>query len=138
MGKLSRLYKGLKNKDQKVEIANDFQLPSTILSSWLIYLTNVRNICAHHSRLWNKKVSADRPVIPTRKIYKFNGDIPTDFNTTVYGIFSITDRLLHAINPSNHFITKILGLMNQYPAISTKAMGFVDDWKTNAAWLKYN
>lgn len=31
---------------------------STNLSSWLVYLTNIRNICAHHSRLWNRSLSA--------------------------------------------------------------------------------
>lgn len=136
LGKLSRLYRGLRNKAQKVEIADDFHLPSTILSSWFIYLTNVRNICAHHSRLWNKKVTADRPLIPKRKKYQFNGEIPIDFNTTVYGIISMTDRLLYAINPTNCFIDKIIGLIDTYPAINTKSMGFTDDWKENPAWAK--
>ena len=104
LGKLSRLYRGLKNKDDKVEIAADFQFPSTILSSWFIYLTNVRNICAHHSRLWNRKVSADRPLIPNRKKYQFKGAVPEDFNTTVYGIISMIDRLLCAINPNKRFL----------------------------------
>jgi len=134
LGKLSRLYRGLKNKDDKVDIAADFQLPSTILSSWFIYLTNVRNICAHHSRLWNRKVSADRPLIPNRKKYQFKGTIPENFNTTVYGIISMIDRLLCAINPNNRFIEKIIELIDSCPTVSTKSMGFPEDWKTNPAW----
>ncbi|UZO82269.1 Abi family protein [Aquimarina sp. ERC-38] len=48
LGKLARLYKGLRNNDQKNAVAEDFGLPVTILSSWIIYLNEVRNICAHH------------------------------------------------------------------------------------------
>tara|TARA_R110002012_G_scaffold276025_5_gene462850 strand:+ start:11087 stop:11986 length:900 start_codon:yes stop_codon:yes gene_type:complete len=136
LGKLSRLYRGLKNQSEKVQIADDFQLPSTILSSWLVYLTNVRNICAHHSRLWNKKVTADRPTIPTRRKYQFKGEIPTDFNTTVYGIAAMIDRLLTATNPSNHFINKLVKLIDDNPTINTLSMGFPSNWRTEPAWAK--
>jgi abortive infection bacteriophage resistance protein len=134
LGKLSRLFRGLKNKNEKVQIAEDFGLPSTVLSSWLVYLTNVRNICAHHSRLWNRKVTADRPMIPSRKKYQFKGDIPTDFNTTVYGIVAMIDRILNAINPSNHFIDRLIHLIDDYSNINTTLMGFPEDWRSNPAW----
>ena len=134
-GKLSRLYKSLDNNDIKNEIALEFnQLPS-FLASYLVYINNVRNICAHHSRLWNRKVTADRSAIPTRKKYKFNGSVPDDFNTTVYGIISIIHRVLEAFNPSNSFTLRITKLINEYK-INTKLMGFPDDWKTEATWLK--
>lgn len=133
LGKLSRLYKGLKNNKEKMAIAQDFNLPSTILSSWLVYLTNIRNICAHHSRLWNRTLSADRPVIPTREKYKFKGDLSPDFNTSMYGVIAITDRLLTAINPTNSFIPKVMELLNQHP-IDPLLMGFPEDWKINATW----
>jgi abortive infection bacteriophage resistance protein len=133
LGKLSRLYKGLSNYEEKMAIAQDFNLPSTILSSWLIYLTNIRNICAHHSRLWNRNLSVDRPVIPTRKKYQFKGTITPNFNTTMYGVISITDRLLSAINPTNSFIDKIIELINQHP-INPQSMGFPGDWEANATW----
>jgi abortive infection bacteriophage resistance protein len=79
MGKLTRLYKALKNDTEKMQIASDFNLPSSILTSWIIYLTNVRNICAHHARLWNKRVTADQPLIPSREKYKFKGEITSNF-----------------------------------------------------------
>jgi len=134
LGKLSRLYKGLSNQVEKRAIAVEFNLPSTVLSSWFIYLTNVRNICAHHSRLWNRKVTADRPTIPNRQQYRFNGDLPEDFNTTMYGIVSMIDRLLKNINTGNSFINKFIALIDKYPSINTGLMGFPIDWKKNPAW----
>lgn len=135
LGNLSRLYKGLDNNEIKIEIATEFGLASSTLTSWLIYLTNVRNICAHHSRLWNKKITADRPSIPNRKNYKFNGTMTNDFNTTMYGVISIMNRLLLSFNPDNRFILKIEKLIAEY-AIDTFFMGFPANWKTDAHWHK--
>lgn len=135
LGKLSRLYKGLNNDVEKGEIASEFNCASVILTSWLIYLTNVRNVCAHHSRLWNKKITADRPTIPAREKFKFNGTMTDDFNTTMYGIISIINRLLLSFNTENHFIEKIETLIEEY-SIETIFMGFPEDWKTDAHWRK--
>lgn len=134
LGKLARLYKGLKNNQEKMSIANDFGLPSTVLSSWFIYLNNVRNVCAHHSRLWNRRITANRPTIPSRKKYKFYGDIPSDFNITLYGTVSMIDRLLKNINSSNTFIEKIITLIDENPSVNYRLMGFPDNFKENPAW----
>jgi len=135
LGKLSRLYKGLSNKAEKMAIAKDFGLPSTILSSWFVYLTNVRNVCAHHSRLWNRRITADRPIIPTRKDYRFNEPLPEDFNTTVYGIVSLIVRLLDKMNPGNRFVEKLQLLMAEYPSVNIESMGFPKTWAENPAWV---
>lgn len=134
LGKLTRLYRGLKNKEEKMAIADLFGLPSPILSSWLIYLNNVRNICAHHSRLWNRKVTADRPTIPTRQKYRFHGNLPADFNTTLYGIVSMLDRLLMQFQPDNSFLSDFLWLLDSFPSIPTGHMGFPADWRKCPAW----
>lgn len=138
MGKLSRLFKGLKNDVEKKSIAEDFGLPSVILSSWLIYLNNVRNICAHHGRLWNRGITADRPTIPKRKKYKFSGELPNDFNRSCYGVIAMIDRLLAKINASNRFTEKVINLIEEYPNINTRFMGFPENWKEYSAWKKTN
>jgi len=137
LGKLSRLYKGLHNNAEKIEIANEFNLVSSLLTSWLVYLTNVRNVCAHHSRLWNKKITADRPTVPGREKFRFNGTMTDDFNTTMYGIISIMNKLLISFNPENRFTLKIENLIEEY-SINATLMGFPEDWKTEAHWYKEN
>ncbi|MFT6844808.1 MAG: abortive infection bacteriophage resistance protein [Flavobacteriales bacterium] len=134
LGKLSRLFKAVVNDEEKTAISLAFGIPSTMLASWLIRLTIVRNICAHHARLWNRKLSAAQPVIPTRKKNKFNGELPQDFRTSVYGIIAMTDRLLKKINPTHSFITKVIDLIDEYPTINTSLMGFPDNWREEPAW----
>lgn len=136
LGKLSRLYKGLKNDQEKIQIAKDFGLPSSILSTWFIYLNNIRNICAHHGRLWNRGLTADRPSIPSRKKHKFQGEIPENFNRSVYGVISLIDRLLTNTKSTNKFTEKIELLIEEFPVINTKFMGFPENWKQEAPWNK--
>jgi abortive infection bacteriophage resistance protein len=59
---LCELYSGLKQKDQDL-IASRFGIrtrsgngDSGTLSNWMANLNHVRNICAHHSRLWNRNI----------------------------------------------------------------------------------
>ena len=72
LGKISKLYDNLANvnastkglNDQK-EIAKCFNVPSKVLRSWLEAITYTRNLCAHHSRLWNREY-AIVPIIPKK------------------------------------------------------------------------
>lgn len=56
MGTLSFLYKGLLSSD-KHAVAKKFRLHPKRLEDWLHVLTYVRNVCAHHSRLWNREMA---------------------------------------------------------------------------------
>src|SRR5262249_50797370 len=52
-GRLSRVFKNT-HPDIKKSFARRLNVPDTkIVSSWLHTLNYVRNVCAHHSRLWN-------------------------------------------------------------------------------------
>lgn len=51
----------LKNlKPQHIKpIAHEFDLPPKHLMSWIDALSNIRNLCAHHARLWGRKFSPE-------------------------------------------------------------------------------
>jgi abortive infection bacteriophage resistance protein len=137
-GKLSKIYAGLKNDETKLKIAKNLTLPNPIiLTSWLIHLTHVRNACAHHARIWNRGFTAERPKIPSRKDYKFYGELPINFNQSLYGVISIMARLLSIVNQKNNFIPKFSSLLDQHPKIEQSRMGFPNDWKENPAWKNW-
>lgn len=56
LGSLSRLYRGLQHSD-KLAIAAPLKIHHKRLQDWLHVLTYVRNVCAHHSRLWNRELA---------------------------------------------------------------------------------
>lgn len=58
MGDLSKILSGLNFKDVK-QIANSLipdYYTSPVLTNWIHVLATIRNICAHHSRLWNRQL----------------------------------------------------------------------------------
>lgn len=64
MGSLSLLYSGLMPDPQR-KISSPFEVSHAVLVNWLHVITYIRNICAHHSRLWNREL-AIRPEIPRK------------------------------------------------------------------------
>ena len=133
LGTLVTLYEALSGTQHKVDIALWFGLPVNVLESWLVWLVNVRNICAHHGRLWNKIVSAKRPLIPEKKSFKFYVSLHEDFHTKMYGAVALINRLLKSFNPDNSFTDKVEALIQEY-GIDASLMGFPADWKENAVW----
>ena len=56
LGGLSRMCSWMLKRDQKV-IAQRYGLQPHYWVTWLHHLTYVRNLCAHHARLWDRKWS---------------------------------------------------------------------------------
>jgi abortive infection bacteriophage resistance protein len=64
LGSLSHLYHGLLPDPQR-QICAGLDIHNFVLQNWLHNMTYLRNICAHHSRLWNRELSI-RPFIPNK------------------------------------------------------------------------
>ena len=55
-GTLSKCFQGLR-VDQQRNISKVFNVHHSVLHNWIHSLSYVRNVCAHHSRLWNRALS---------------------------------------------------------------------------------
>lgn len=78
-GTLSMLYKNLNSGSTKRKIANHFGLNDRVFESWIHTLVYLRNVCAHHSRLWNKDLRI-QPILPksNAEIWLSNASIRND------------------------------------------------------------
>lgn len=96
-GLLSQLYKNLKMTKEKKNIAKHFGLHPYVLESWLQSISYVRNIAAHHSRLWNR-VMILQPQMPTHSTNIWLSEISTkDINfvpTKIYAVLSCVIYLM--------------------------------------------
>lgn len=62
-GQLSPLIGGLRHGD-RTAMASRFGIPrADLLASWVRAIDHVRNVCAHHPRLWNRSI-VDEPKPP--------------------------------------------------------------------------
>ena len=132
LGTLSLLYSNLKDGQCKRDIANYFGVADTVMVSWFHAITYIRNICAHHSRLWNK-ILGIRPTVPRRTRNPFV-QIPASTNRKVYFILCMITYLLDIINPSNTLRDRLRDLFIEYPNIDLAAMGFPNNWQNEPLW----
>ena len=131
-GALSCLYSILKSGKDKKSIAKLFGLPDKVFESWLHSLVYIRNICAHHSRLWNRQIGI-KPLYPR---HSANVWINTDgvSNKRLYYILSIIIYFLNVINPKHTFKQKLENLFLKYSNVDRAAMGFPANWDSEPLW----
>jgi abortive infection bacteriophage resistance protein len=131
-GTLSKLYENLMVGGTKRKIANYFGVADPVFISWLHTLVYLRNVCAHHSRLWNR-VMKIKPVHPRKPIFQWlkNKDIK---NNRAYFAFSIIQYLLRIINPKSSFSDKLQQLLEDYSNVNVRDMGFASDYKQEPLW----
>lgn len=137
MGTLSKLYKSLKHQlPEKATISKEMGLNlHTELSSWLESITYVRNIIAHHSRLWSRSMVKQ----PTDNIKSPIDDWLSFPLTPVqkkkpFLIISTMVYLCNIVTPNHQIKVKILDLIKNNPAIPIYKMGFLNKWNQHDLW----
>jgi len=106
-GELSRWIYNLNDKDTKL-IAKEYYIKSaSIFKSFLYHLTEIRNKCAHHSRIWNKSFS-HKFVIPKEFKEYF------DSNTYKLSHTLLVMKLLLKPIKQDNILKDVLNLANSY------------------------
>lgn len=131
-GTLSMLYSNLLPGKEKREIAHHFGVSDSVFQTWLHSIVYLRNICAHHSRLWNRSMSI-RPQFP-RKTTKQWVDMSNVQNNKSYFMLSMILYLLQTVNPKTTFSSRLKALLNKYNNVDTKAMNFPVNWENEPLW----
>ncbi|MDB4838090.1 Abi family protein [Marinomonas sp.] len=137
LGALSFGYNGLLNDqksgvEDKKAIAQHFNIHHKQLGSWLHTLTYVRNICAHHSRLWNRQLS----IKPDKT--KDQDWLPpiTPKNDRVFYILLMLRHLLRATGNGNKWAEDVN--LTLAPLTATPrwrvAMGIPEHWRDHPVW----
>lgn len=131
-GLLSKLFHGLKHLDKR-KVAQDYGLHPKTLADWLHVLTYVRNICAHHGRLWNREL-AIRPALQGLEKSWLPPQTPN--NNRLFMVLLIINKLLK-INYSNldwqKNLENLMAPITLNPSLRN-AMGFPRDWQAHPLW----
>ena len=137
-GAMSFLYSGMRKPDQEA-VAHAFGVKTwEVMTSWLHHINVARNICAHHSRFWNKPNTA-RPVWPSAADCPDLGHIALDTKAKarVYGTACVSAYLLRSINPNSEWPKRFKAVTATFPAssiVSLQAAGFPNDWEKTNLW----
>lgn len=136
-GTLSRLYELLIKDANKKTVAKLFGLNKIdILENWMHALSNLRNCCAHHSRVWNRRFIVSI-TLPTNADFPFidRESIPTIKRNKLFAYLCCIKYILDIISPNNDFHKNLKVLIEDGGMLlSLKDMGFPDNWKYLGVW----
>ena len=135
-GAMSQLFAMMKVPDQRV-ISEKYGLSDfKVFSSWLRSLNYLRNLCAHHSRVWNRNV-IDQPKLPRQGEVgwcdKYLGK--NDLISKPFLLINIVAHLMSIICPATKWHDRLIKQLGEFPKIqsdrkvSISDMGIQDGWK---------
>jgi abortive infection bacteriophage resistance protein len=138
-GALSKLYGNLKHTVKaKDTIAKDFgAVNHTYLPSWLQSIAQIRNFCAHHSRLWNRNLPSTVKLLskPPNPWIVNDENVPKQHEfSKLYIHLCLMKYLLNTIIPKNEFTSKLVLLFEKYPNVDQNALGMKPDWQNEPLW----
>jgi abortive infection bacteriophage resistance protein len=110
-----------------LEVAVKFQVDEYVLKNWLHSLTYLRNLCAHHARVWNRQFVI-KPVIAR----KHAGFLKS--NDRFYALAVVIHDLLRIIAPGTTWHQRLAPLLNSCLVADRRAMGFPNGWEQEQFW----
>ncbi len=120
-GFLSKFYRNLIEEAKKNIAKTYYKVPYLYLESWLQTLSNIRNVCAHYGRLYNKKLTF-KPRLFKEEIRQFD-------NWRIFSGIYVSQRLLTKVEGAR-FITDLEALISEYEEnIDFAHIGFPPNWK---------
>ena len=140
-GLLSKFFSGMKRVDAR-EISGEYGIPNNrVFASWLRSMNYVRNICAHHGRLWNKRI-VDQPRLPDR------GSVPDldyfagkeDLIAKPFLSLCLLQFLMKQIYPASSWFERVKALLEDFPTNETENratiadLGCIEGWESWDLW----
>ena len=140
---LAQFYRMMKGADQNAVAARlgvDVENGGQVFANWLRGMVFVRNVAAHHGRLWNRGM-VWRPVLPgAGKISGFNPPVLPEEKSAdrVCGILCVVVFFVRKICPQSGWPGRLRELLASgfpdAPGRSLEEMGFPDGWEEEEFW----
>lgn len=138
-GALSKLYGNLKHTvSSKDTIAREYgAVNHTYLPSWLQSIAQIRNYCAHHSRLWNRNLPGTVKLLsnPPNLWICDKENVPKQHEfQKLYVHLCLMKYLINNIQPNNNFTQRLNNLFITYPNVDPNALGMKLNWQQEPLW----
>lgn len=133
LGHLSRWLQNLRIPKDRQSIADAYALDEKVLVSFAHHLTIVRNHCAHHGRVWNRKLSL-KMQIPGKKPAGLSAQFNPVQDRRLYNTLTMLAYLMSVISPASSWRQRLKALIWATPQIAVADMGFPAGWEQMAIW----
>ena len=131
-GKVLSFYKGVEPLIRQ-RAAEDYGVSDMLLESWLMTLNIVRNICAHHGRLWNKELRI-KPKFPSRNKHPQWYTEPRLSNNRMCAVFMVLRFMVRRIALQSEWHLRVESLLEKHPNVRRAPMGLFEGWTEHPVW----
>ena len=131
-GNLNYIYSNIASNRLMKRIADYFGLKPQVFTSWLTVLANLRNMCCHHARIWNRDFMLN-PAEPKKVPNTWVNTSKVD-KKRIYYRLCIIRYFLFSVSPNNNLHEKLLSLLADFPSVDIAAMGFNKEWQNEVLW----
>lgn len=139
-GTTRAVFDGLAPREAQAEIARSLGVLTPVLSSWLKSYQRVRNICAHHGRLWNRGLGV-YPAIPKSRSIVWLDDSAVFVGEPwrrqrLYPVLVSLQTVLHTISPRSTWGVRLHELFEANSSVPLRGMGVPENWFDDPFWLR--
>lgn len=120
-------------KKVKNEVSATFNVADEVLRTWFWSLNEIRNVCAHHGRLWNRGLG-NKPTIPRAKHHPEWHTPVSVPNDRIFSVLTICAHSLRRLAPQSKWHSRLRDLLNSHPNVPIKNMGFPSNWMNYPMW----
>lgn len=125
-GTISMVVKGL-NRPNRTRVGRTLNLPEPAIKSWPHSLSYLRNLCAHHSRLWNRTFTI-KPFIASQ----YAADLTP--NDRIYAQLVVTQIFMKMVSRDSAWPQRLAQLLLDHPALTPQRLSFPADWQNRHVW----
>jgi abortive infection bacteriophage resistance protein len=145
-GQVSNFYTLLADPRLRQVIADTYRLDERVLVSFLHHLNVVRNTCAHHARLWNRRFPVSLQPPRTKPAVLVSSFDPTPARTAanpqpqapnkLYNTVVMLAYLMDIIHSEARWRHRVRDLVQAQSFPVAAHMGFPVDWSTRPIWAQ--
>lgn len=136
-GQLSKWYQLLAPIQTRKAISSHFDCDEKQFEGLLQHFVYLRNTCAHHSRLWNRKFTktiAKPRSKPMGLRVQCNFEPSNSADRKIYNSLVFLLYFMDKIAPQHTWRKRLVDLLLTRHNISKTAMGFPEDWQSYPVW----
>ncbi|WP_026454189.1 Abi family protein [Saccharomonospora iraqiensis] len=139
IGQLDHMIRNLRLKSDRSAIAASVGLNEKVLRSWMRTYVRVRNICAHHGRLWNVGLGV-YPAIPNSPTISWLCSpeaLPDRSKKRLYPVLVSLQSVLDSVSPRSSWARRLHELVAARPGWNRSGMGIPEAWADDPFWSQH-
>ena len=134
-GQLSKWYSNLAERALRNRIAQPLGLPETVLVPLVRHVTDLRNICAHHGRLWNRGFLQPPKLAQNPEDLRVSLQAAKQAGMRLYNGLTMIAHVVRTVAPNSTWRADLAAHLATHPEGNLAEMGFPQDWNERPIWV---